>query len=86
MMQKMTLAEVLVTAAHLHSVPNFNGQPGFCARGARLWADAHGMDWSRFVQHGVPAEQLEATGDAMALRLAAHAREQAEPAAAGGSD
>lgn len=65
---------VLVTVQHLHSVPNFNGRSGFCARGAREWARRHGVDWASFVRDGVEADVLLATGDAMALRLVQHAR------------
>lgn len=65
----------MVTVQHLHSVPDFTGRAGFCARGARQWAVLHGFDWSAFVRDGVPASALVATGDAMALRLVAHARQ-----------
>ena len=68
-----------VTVQHLHSVPNFNGGAGFCARGGRLWASHHGLDWAEFVRDGLPADVLEATGDAMALRVVAHARAQEMP-------
>ena len=64
---------MIVTTAHLYSVPGFDGRPGFCARGARAWCEQHGIDWWQFVQHGVDADILIATGDAMALRLVAHA-------------
>lgn len=79
------MADVLVTVQHLHSAPNFNGGAGFCARGVRLWAQQHGLDWAAFVRNGLPAEVLEATGDAMALRVAAHARAQAAAAAGVGN-
>lgn len=70
------MAGLRVTVQHLHSVPNFNGALGFCARGGRLWARQQGLDWAAFVREGLPAEVLEATGDPMALRLVAHARAQ----------
>lgn len=73
------MSTLRVTVQHLHSVPNFNGSLGFCARGGRLWAQQRGMDWAAFVREGLPAEVLEATGDAMALRLVAHARAQLLP-------
>ncbi len=47
---------------------------GYCNRGARRWAERYGLDWARFVRDGLPIEMLEATGDAMALRLCAHVR------------
>jgi len=44
----------------------------------------HGFDWHRFLAVGVPIEQIEATGDAMALKVAAEARRQAEEEATRG--
>jgi hypothetical protein len=66
--------DIQITTAHLYSVPAWNGRVGFCARGARAWFAQHGFDWSEFVQAGLPASAFEATGDAMALQLVAHAR------------
>lgn len=48
---------------------------GYCNRGSRAWAQRLGLDWARFVRHGITADELEATGDAMAIRLAQHTRE-----------
>jgi hypothetical protein len=45
-----------------------------CSRGGRAFAERHGLDWDRFLREGIPAEQLEATGDAMALKLVEIAR------------
>jgi len=69
-----------VTVQHLHSVPNFNGAAGFCARGARDWCASHGIDWAAFVREGIDAETLLATGDALARRLVDHAAGLAQPA------
>lgn len=74
--------DVMVTVQHLHTVPNFNGAQGFCARGVRVWAVQRGLCWATFVRDGLPAGVLEATGDAMALRVAAHARALASAALA----
>lgn len=49
-----------------------------CARGARYFCQTHGIDWTSFLENGVPAERLEETGDAMALRLCAYARQRVE--------
>jgi hypothetical protein len=49
-----------------------------CSRGARYFCQQHGIDWTDFLENGVAAEVLEATGDAMALRLTAFARQRAE--------
>lgn len=45
-----------------------------CSRGARAFFLRHGLDWERFLQEGLPVEQIEATGDAMALQVAEVAR------------
>jgi hypothetical protein len=47
-----------------------------CSRGARAFFARHGLDWSRFLREGLPVEQVEATGDAMALKVCAVARER----------
>lgn len=59
--------DVIVRADDLHAV-------GYCNRGARAWFARAGLDWARFVADGLPAAELEATGDAMALRLIEHVR------------
>lgn len=46
----------------------------FCSRGARDFFQHHGMDWATFIKEGLPAEQFEATGDAMALKVVEVAR------------
>lgn len=45
-----------------------------CSRGARAFFERHGLDWQRFLSEGLPAEDIEATGDAMALRVVEIAR------------
>lgn len=62
-------ADPKVTVAHLRRVH-------FCVRGARAFAARYGLDWSRFVREGLPASELEATGDAMAARVCALARKE----------
>ncbi|WP_282271809.1 hypothetical protein [Stenotrophomonas sp. PS02298] len=69
------MAELIVTLAHLRSIPGFGPAPGFCRRGAREFFLQHGLDFSEFVRRGIPAAQLSATGDGMALALVAWARE-----------
>lgn len=51
---------------------------GYCARGMRLFAKQNDLDWERFITVGIPAEDLEATGDAMAISAAQNARAEAE--------
>jgi len=42
---------------------------GYCNSGAREFFKRHNLDWSEFVKHGLSADTLLATGDAMAIRL-----------------
>lgn len=45
-----------------------------CSAGARVWLAHHGIDLALFLREGIDAEQLERTGDAFALHVAAIAR------------
>lgn len=45
-----------------------------CARGARAFFKRHGLDWSDFIRNGIDASVLEATGDAMALKVVDYAK------------
>jgi DNA-binding LacI/PurR family transcriptional regulator len=49
---------------------------GYCARGARRWFEGNGLDFRAFLKDGIPASALLATGDAMAERAVAKARER----------
>lgn len=46
-----------------------------CTRGARAWFQSHGLSWREFLEHGMCADKLDATGDALALKVTAIARE-----------
>lgn len=50
----------------------------YCSRGMREWFALHGFDVSDFLKNGIAVEKFEATGDAMALRVADIARKEAE--------
>lgn len=50
-------------------------QARLCAGGARAFFRRYGLDWGRFLREGIPADELEATGDALAARVVAAARE-----------
>lgn len=65
------MTEPQVTMAHIRRVH-------FCARGARAFFERYGLDWSAFLREGIPADKLEATGDALAARVCALARQEAE--------
>lgn len=46
-----------------------------CARGARAFFERHNLDYSEFLSEGTDVELIEATGDAMALKVAEVARD-----------
>ena len=48
---------------------------GYCAKGARAFFARYDLDWSAFLREGLPASTLEATGDALAIKLAQRARD-----------
>lgn len=50
---------------------------GYCNRGARSWFIRHQLDWAEFINQGIEAEQLLATGDAMAEAVVAVAQSRA---------
>lgn len=69
--------DVWVTVEHLHTVPAFAGKTGYCNRMSREFCARNNISWSELIKNGgLWASQLEATGDALALRLVAHARDQ----------
>lgn len=37
----------------------------YCLAGARPWFQRHGFNWQAFLDHGIVAERLRATGDAL---------------------
>ncbi len=37
----------------------------YCLAGVRPWFRRHGLDWQDFLEHGIDAECLRATGDAL---------------------
>lgn len=47
---------------------------GYCARGSREFCARHGIDWAALLRHGVSADEIERTGDAMAQAAAQLAR------------
>ena len=47
-----------------------------CSAGAREFFRRHQLDWLQFQKSGISIDKLEATGDAMALRVVEVARER----------
>lgn len=48
---------------------------GVCVNGLRAFFTQHGLDLHKFIEHGIEAERLLATGDAMAAEVVKQARE-----------
>lgn len=48
-----------------------------CTRGARAWFKHYEFDYNDFLTNGIAADKLEATGDPLALRAVAAAKEEA---------
>jgi len=42
---------------------------GYCSRGVRAFFERYGLDYNSFLEHGIPASKLEATGDQMAISV-----------------
>lgn len=62
-------ADVRVTIDDVRAV-------GLCVNGSRAWFARNGLDFRAFLQGGLPAADILATGDAMALRAVQQARER----------
>ncbi len=37
----------------------------YCLAGVRPWFRRHGLSWQEFLEHGIEADRLRATGDAL---------------------
>ena len=46
----------------------------YCLPGVRPWFRRHGLDWQAFLDAGLPAETLLATGDALVEPVIAQAK------------
>ena len=53
----------------------------YCLPGVRPWFRRHGLDWQAFLDAGIPAETLRATGDALVEPVIRMAEERAASAA-----
>lgn len=60
---------LIITSTDLHEMK-------YCSRGARRWFAHYELDWSDFVQNGIDAEVMLATGDAMAIKLVEFVKEK----------
>lgn len=53
----------------------------YCSSGLRAFCDRHGLDWRELRERGLPAETIEATGDAMGIAAANLARKESRTTA-----
>lgn len=60
----------MTTLVQMHHIRAAN----LCSRGARQWFESYNLPWSEFLSTGLPADLLDATGDALAHRVTAVAR------------
>lgn len=51
---------------------------GYCNREPRLFFQRYGWSWQDFLDHGIAVSIVEATGDALALRVVEIARRDVE--------
>nr|WP_247651367.1 hypothetical protein [Roseovarius autotrophicus] len=60
----------------------------YCLAGARPWFRRQGFEWQAFLDHGISAERMRATGDALVgpVIAAAEAREAREAREREGTD
>lgn len=40
-----------------------------CRRGVKAFIESKGLDWNEFRKKGLPLDEIEKTGDAMALKV-----------------
>jgi hypothetical protein len=67
-----TAQDVLVTVEHMR-------EANLCVRGMKQWCRLHQIDFAEVVRRGgIPASELEKTGDVLALRLVQIARDDQE--------
>ena len=59
--------ELMVTVKHIRAA-------NLCARGARQWFTARGLDYNEFLTRGLPISRVDAIGDALAKQVADAAR------------
>jgi len=66
------MSHLIVRFQHIYAT-HVNGRQ-LCATGARVWFAEHNLSWSNFIDHGISADKLLATGDAFATAVVETAR------------
>lgn len=59
--------DLIITVEHVRDA-------GMCVRGAKQWFALHGLDFQKFLTHGIPASEVTALGDVFADKVVALAR------------
>lgn len=62
---------MIITHADLSSIQ-------FCNRGARVFFERHGLDWSSFIQHGIDDSELVGIDDEMLRQVIDNAKQRIE--------
>lgn len=68
--------DFLVTVEDLRYLREVPEDGRFCVPGLKAWAKSHGLDIGKFVQDGIKASELLATGDALAIRVVERMRRE----------
>ncbi len=71
------MADLIITVEDLRRLRNAKGD-AFCIPGIRKWTEAHGVDFAKFIREGIPAEELIATGDQLAMDIVELAKKERE--------
>jgi hypothetical protein len=62
------VSDPVITAPLIITIDDVR-RAGHCARGAKAWFAAHGLDFRRFLREGIPAETMLATGDGQGIQV-----------------
>lgn len=71
------MSEIIVRIEHARAA-RITGAGVQCAPGIRQWFHQHGLSLTEFLEHGLPASRLRATGCAYALRAIELAEQEAK--------
>ena len=66
-----------MTVSGIRAFPRHLRSEKICMEGGRTWYAHQGLSWNKLLEEGTPVEDLEATGDKMALDVARAARKEA---------
>lgn len=67
---------MIITVQHLRTVPAWNKRIGYCAVASRKFFKRYNLDWQDFINNGIDDSKLLATGNALAIHLVEHVKQQ----------